>query len=296
MKYTFTLLIALLLAPLISLHAAEPNVFDIMAHGAKGDGTTMNTQAIQQAVDACHDAGGGVVSVPKGVFLTGSLRLKSGVVLRVEKDAILRGSPKIADYAVETAELDWIDAQDRLNMFKSTNTQFRPALIYAEDAERIGLEGSGVIDGQGGAEAKVFPNKDDAQRRIPMLIRFERCRDLKLSGLTLINPAMFATFFARCTNIQIERVTVRALGGFRLSGVAGLAARVDRVEIDAVFAVVDPAYAAQPSRINAEGAGKVAWVFRVGGRAEIAWSEVTRVKPYKDRFGVEIGDVKALDF
>jgi hypothetical protein len=43
-------------------------------------------------------------------------------------------------------------------------------------------------------------------------------------------------------------------------------------------------------RINAEGAGKVAWVFRVGGRAEIAWSEVTRVKPYKDRFGVEIGD------
>ncbi|MFN5559873.1 MAG: hypothetical protein ACK5CF_03820 [Opitutaceae bacterium] len=95
---------------------------------------------------------------------------------------------------------------------------------------------------------------------------------------------------------EIERVTVRALGGFRLSGVAGLAARVDRVEIDAVFAVVDPAYAAQPSRINAEGAGKVAWVFRVGGRAEIAWSEVTRVKPYKDRFGVEIGDVKALDF
>ena len=210
MKYTVTLLIALLLAPIAALHAAEPKVLDITAHGAKGDGTTLNTHTIQKAVDACHDAGGGVVSVPKGVFLTGSLRLKSGVVLRVEEDAILRGSPKIADYALETAELDWIDAQDRLNMFKSTNTQFRPALIYAEDAERIGLEGSGVIDGQGGAEGKVFPNKDDAQRRIPMLIRFERCRDLKLSGLTLINPAMFATFFARCTNIQIERVTVRS--------------------------------------------------------------------------------------
>jgi hypothetical protein len=199
-----------LLLPLAALHAAEPKVFDITAHGAKGDGTTMNTQMIQQAVDACHEAGGGVVSVPKGVFLTGSLRLKSGVVLRIEKDAILRGSPKIADYAVETAELDWFDAQDRLNMFKSTNIQFRPALIYAEDAERIGLEGSGVIDGQGGAEAKGFPNKDDAQRRIPMLIRFERCRDVKLSGLTLIDPAMFATFFACCTDIQIERVTVRS--------------------------------------------------------------------------------------
>ena len=72
-----------LLLPLAALHAAEPKLFDITAHGAKGDGTTMNTQAIQQAVDACHDAGGGVVSVPKGVFLTGSLRLKSGVVLRI---------------------------------------------------------------------------------------------------------------------------------------------------------------------------------------------------------------------
>ncbi|MDA1120914.1 MAG: glycosyl hydrolase family 28 protein [Bacteroidetes bacterium] len=200
----------LLLVPLAALHAAKPKVFDITAYGAKGDGTTLNTQMIQQAVDACHDAGGGVVSVPKGVFLTGSLRLKSRVTLRVEKDAILRGSPKIGDYAVETEELHWFDAQDDLNMFKSTNIQFRPALIYAEDAEQVGLEGSGVIDGQGGEEGKVFPNKDDAQRRIPILIRFERCRDVKLSGLTLIDPAMFATFFARCTDIQIERVTVRS--------------------------------------------------------------------------------------
>jgi hypothetical protein len=206
MKRPLTLLTALMLAPLASLHAAEPKVFDITAHGAKGDGTTMNTQAIQQAVDACHDAGGGVVSVPKGVFLTGSLRLKSGVVLRVEKDAILRGSPKIADYAVETAELHWHE----YDMFKTFNVQYRPALIYAEDAEQIGLEGAGVIDGQGGADSKVFPNKDDAQRRHPIMIRFERCRDVKLSGLTLIDPAMFATFFACCTDIQIERVTVRS--------------------------------------------------------------------------------------
>ncbi len=210
MKHTLTLLTTLLLAPLAALHSAEPKAFDITAHGAKGDGTTMNTQAIQQAVDACHDAGGGVVSVPKGVFLTGSLRLKSGVVLRIEKDAILRGSPKIADYAVETAELNWFDAQDRLNGFKSFNTQFRPALIYAEDAERIGLEGAGVIDGQGGADSKIFPNKDDAQRRHPIMLRFERCRDVKLTGLTLIDPGMVTTFFVRSTDIQIERVTVRS--------------------------------------------------------------------------------------
>ena len=217
MKPTLPLLTALVFAPLAALHAAAPQsstrpvqIFDITAHGAKGDGQTLNTQMIQQAVDACHGAGGGVVSVPKGVFVTGALRLKSGVILRVEKDAILRGSPKIADYEVETAELHWIDAQDSLNLFKTTNTQFRPALLYAEDADQVGLEGSGVIDGQGGVVSKMFPNKDDPQRRIPILIRFERCRDVKISGLTLIDPAMFATFFARCKDIQIEHVTVRS--------------------------------------------------------------------------------------
>ena len=78
-KPALAFLAALLLAPLAALHAAEPTVFDITAFGAKGDGTTLNTQAIQQAVDACHGAGGGVVRVPEGVFLTGSLRLKSGI-------------------------------------------------------------------------------------------------------------------------------------------------------------------------------------------------------------------------
>jgi hypothetical protein len=208
MKLTHPLLTALLLAPLAALHAAEPKVFDITSYGAKGDGTTLNTQMIQQAVDACHDAGGGVVSVPKGVFLTGSLRLKSGVVLRVEKEAILRGSPKIADYAVETAELDWSEAPSF--QFKSFNVQHRPALIYAEDAEQVGLEGSGVIDGQGGVASKIFPNKDDPQRRHPIMIRFEHCRNVKLSGLTLIDPGMLTTFFVRSTDIQIERVTVRS--------------------------------------------------------------------------------------
>ncbi len=197
MKLALTFFLALLLAPLAALHAAEPKVFDITAHGAKGDGTTLNTEMIQQAVDACHDAGGGVVSVPKGVFLTGSLRLKSGVVLRIEKDAILRGSPKIADYAVETAPLHWLAAKE-----------WKQCLIYAEDAEQIGIEGPGTIDGQGGSERKVFPNAKD--RRLPMLVRFERCRRIAVRDVTLLDPAVFTTFFVHSEDIAIERVTIRS--------------------------------------------------------------------------------------
>jgi len=95
---------------------------------------------------------------------------------------------------------------------------------------------------------------------------------------------------------ELTRVTVRTTESFRLSGVAGLAAKVDQVEIDAHFAVIDEQYAAQPAQISAAGSGRIAWVFRVGGRAEVAWTEMVRVKPYRDRFDVQIGDVKALDF
>ncbi|MFZ4766019.1 MAG: glycosyl hydrolase family 28-related protein, partial [Roseimicrobium sp.] len=107
MKHALTLLTALLLAPLAVLHAAAPDVFNIMTYGAKGDGKTINSSAIQKAIDACHASGGGTVLVPEGVFVTGSVRLKSRVTLKIAKDAILRGSLDIADYTVETAELHW---------------------------------------------------------------------------------------------------------------------------------------------------------------------------------------------
>ena len=190
------------LAPLAALPAVEPRAFDITAFGAKGDGATLNTDAIQRAADACHEAGGGVVRVPEGVFVTGSLRLKSGVVLRIEKDALLRGSPKIADYTVETAPLHWGA------YWKFVNSQLRNCLIYAHNAERVGIEGEGTIDGQGGHERKVFPNAGDLRR--PMLVRFERCRQVTLRGVTLLDPASFTAFFVRSEDIQIESVVIRS--------------------------------------------------------------------------------------
>lgn len=91
---------------------------------------------------------------------------------------------------------------------------------------------------------------------------------------------------------EIDRLAVRTTEGFRVGGVA----RVDNVEADAVFGVIDPQYAAQPVIGTASGQAKVAWLFRVGGRVEIGWSDFKRVEPYDTRFEVSIGDLKALDF
>ena len=202
MKPTLTLLTALLLSPLAALHAAEPKVFDITAYGAKSDGTTINTSAIQQAIDACHAAGGGTVLVPSGVFVSGSLQLKSRVTLKVGKDAILRGSPNIADYTVETAPLHWSA------FWKFAASNWKQCLIYAENAHEIGIEGPGTIDGQGGTERKVFPNANDPRR--PMLVRIVGCRKVTVRDVKLLDPASFTTFFVRSEDIHIERVTIRS--------------------------------------------------------------------------------------
>jgi len=95
---------------------------------------------------------------------------------------------------------------------------------------------------------------------------------------------------------EITRVSVRTEERFRLSGLSGLAMRLDRAEFDAEFHVIDPQYAAQPKTITADGAVRIAWLFRAGGRADVAWSNFERVKPYRDRYNVKVENIEGLDF
>src|SRR5579863_5549720 len=109
----------LLAAPLAAslerhANAQPPNptklTLNIRDFGATGDGTTKDTAAIQQAIDRCWVLGGGEVLVPAGNYLTGALALRSHTLLRLEKDAILTGSPDLADYPVSQVRWEgkWI--------------------------------------------------------------------------------------------------------------------------------------------------------------------------------------------
>ena len=71
---------------------------DVRQYGAVGDGVTMNTQSIQKAIDDCFLAGGGRVVIPCGIYLTGSIRIRSGVQFYLESGAILKGSRRAEDY------------------------------------------------------------------------------------------------------------------------------------------------------------------------------------------------------
>ena len=78
-----------------------PTEFNIVAYGAKGDGFTLNTVALQRTIDACHAAGGGVVRVPSGDYVTGTIELKSHVTLSLDYGATILGSTDLADYPTE---------------------------------------------------------------------------------------------------------------------------------------------------------------------------------------------------
>ncbi|RPH94191.1 MAG: hypothetical protein EHM72_15770 [Calditrichaeota bacterium] len=112
----------------IFIGSTQGMVCDITTFGAQADPQVINTGAIQQAIDAAAAAGGGRVLIPTGEFLSGALRMKSNVELHLESGAVLKGSPRLADYILDGV---------------------RRGLLYAYEEKNIHLSGYGVIDGNG---------------------------------------------------------------------------------------------------------------------------------------------------
>ncbi|MBD3386091.1 hypothetical protein GF407_14345 [candidate division KSB1 bacterium] len=113
--------------------------FDIRDYGAKGDGLTMNTRAINGAIAACADSGGGTIIIPSGIWLSGPLFMKSNVELHLLQGALLRFSKNFEDYPVIKSSYEGRE-------------QYRSASpINAVELENIAITGEGVIDGSGEA-------------------------------------------------------------------------------------------------------------------------------------------------
>lgn len=111
--------------------------FDITAHGAKGDGTTLNTGAIASAIEACAAAGGGRVVVPAGRFLTGAVHLKSNVNLHLAEGSTLLFSTNPAHYPIVFTRWEGVELMN-----------YSP-FVYARKQRNIAITGSGTLDGQG---------------------------------------------------------------------------------------------------------------------------------------------------
>ncbi|MGA2799415.1 MAG: glycosyl hydrolase family 28 protein, partial [Thermoguttaceae bacterium] len=194
-------------------NAQQAKRYVVTDNGAVGDGKTLNTQAIQGLIDRASSEGGGVVVVPKGTFLTGAILLKQGVNLQIEKDGVLKGTVEQKDYP--PVKTRW----------EGGETQRLAALLNADDLDGVEVYGEGTIDGSGDEWVRLF-NEVNAAKGIkpgtkvpvpppgrPKLICFQECHKVRISGLTLLNPASWGLHILYSEDVVVENLKSRAEHG-----------------------------------------------------------------------------------
>jgi hypothetical protein len=172
--------------------AIKLNVRD---YGAAGDGKTKDTQALQMTIERCSVLGGGEVVLPAGDYLTGALALRSNVLLRLEDAATLNGSPDMADYPV--AQVRWEGRWIKGYL----------ALIFANDAENIGVVGPGKIVGSPAVRGRV---NRETKMRLPALLEFVNCRNARVENCYTENFGMWSIHPTYCDDVSFRNVTVKS--------------------------------------------------------------------------------------
>ncbi|WP_395948243.1 glycoside hydrolase family 28 protein [Bacillus swezeyi] len=201
--------------------------FDVTEFVADASGKADSTAAIQRAIDEAHQAGGGTAIVPKGVFRSGALRLKSNVELHIEQGAVIKFSQNPDDYLPVV-----------LTRFEGVELYNYSPLIYAYEAENIALTGKGTLDGQGdeehwwpwkrGTNGQPSQEKDRdalfemAERNVPVeerrfgkghylrpnFIQPYRCQNILIKDVTVLNSPMWQVHPVLCENVTVDGVKV----------------------------------------------------------------------------------------
>jgi polygalacturonase len=158
----------------------------------KNDGITLTTEALQKAINDCAAGGGGIVSLPAGKYLTGTIILRNNVTLNLEKDAVILGSGNVADYPDKGR---------------------RKALVFAENVSNIALTGEGEINGNG----SMFIQENNAPDR-PTLIQFFDCKQVSVNGIKMTNSGFWTFRFVRCDGVDINKVYVQGHANWNNDG------------------------------------------------------------------------------
>lgn len=154
---------------------------DVRDYGAVGDSITLNTEAFNKAISFCSENGGGTVYVPAGIFLTGTILLKSNVCLYLVSDAVIKGTNDLSEYKpyIPKKELDKYENTDKYN--------WNRALLLGVEVENVKILGSGVIDG-----CHVVDPQGEENMRGPHTILFADSRNIELCGVRIVRSANYA--------------------------------------------------------------------------------------------------------
>ena len=181
-------------------------IFNVMDYGAKGDGKTLDSPAINATIEAAVAEGGGQVFLPAGTFLSGSIRLKSNIELHLSPGCIILAAP--AEMKAYDESEEWGDFPQYQD---GGHTFFHNSLIWAEGQENISITGSGMIDGEG-------LTKKDTERAGNLqggsigtgdkAIALKQCRRVTLRDFTVYRGGHFAVIMTGCDISTLDNLTI----------------------------------------------------------------------------------------
>jgi polygalacturonase len=188
---------------------AQSQSYIVTNFGVSTDSTKLNTEAIQQVIDAAHDNGGGTIIIPKGVFLTGALFFKPNTKLALQEGAVLKGSDDISNYPLIPSRME------------GQNLLYYAALINAYYVDSFSITGPGTIDGNGLRFWKNFWAHRDSMRKVgkastnlevhrPRLIFIWGCNNVTLQNAKLRNSGFWTTHFYQCHNVLVDGCDIRS--------------------------------------------------------------------------------------
>jgi polygalacturonase len=183
-------LVCLVLAASTQLPAAT---FDVKTFGAKADGKTADRDAINKAIEAASEAGGGAVYFPAGTYLTGSIRLKSNITLQFDHGARLEASSDPAAY--DAAEPNqWDQFQD------FGHSHWRNSLIWGEGLDNVSIVGAGLLSG-----AALTRERGAVGDK---LIALKLCRNVTLRDFSILNGGHFGILATGVDNLTIDNIKI----------------------------------------------------------------------------------------
>lgn len=180
-------------------------IYRITDYGVQNDSTLLQTEQIQAVIDKAAQEGGGVICIPQGTFLSGSLFFKPRTHLYLEKGAVLKGSDDISHFDVIDTRLE------------GQNLKYFAALVNAIGVDGFTLSGEGKINGNGLRFWKSFwlrrqvnPQCTNLEELRPRLVYIADSKDVQLSGVRLENSPFWTTHLYRCENVKLLNLSIFA--------------------------------------------------------------------------------------
>lgn len=171
--------------------------------GIVNDSTLLQTEKIQAVIDKASQEGGGVIIIPQGTYLSGSLFFKPNTHLHLEENGILKGSDDISDFALVETRME------------GQTLKYFAALVNANHVDGFTISGKGTINGNGLRYWKAFwlrrafnPKCTNMDEMRPRLVYVSNSKNVQLSGVKLMNSPFWTTHFYKCENVKLLNLSI----------------------------------------------------------------------------------------